>query len=219
MKQTSKLVAGIYVVVVVLDLFFIYLREDGLRWISKSLLMPLLMLVFYFASKKKTGALFYLILAALFLSWCGDVLLQAKDLFITGLLSFLLAHVCYIMYFKQAGKYQTGLLQKKPELVLPVLLYIVFLLVFLFPYLQQLKIPVVVYSVTIGVMLLMAIHTSQQLPKRAACFFIAGALLFVVSDSLLAVNLFVVQHRVLGLSVMATYGAAQYLIIKGALEN
>lgn len=219
MKQTSKLVAGIYVVVVVLDLFFIYLREDGLRWISKPLLMPLLMLVFYFASKKKTGALFYLILAALFLSWCGDVLLQAKDQFIPGLLSFLLAHVCYIMYFKKAGKHQRGLLHKKPELVLPLLLYIIFLLVFLFPYLQQLKIPVVVYSVTIGVMLLVAIHTSQQLPKRAACFFIAGALLFVVSDSLLAVNLFVVQHWVLGLSVMATYGAAQYLIIKGALEN
>ena len=97
MKQTPKVLLGIYTVFVLLDLLFIYLRENEMRWISKPLLMPVLMLFFVTSVKMKSGTQFYLILAALFLSWCGDVLLQA-NLFIPGLVSFLLAHVCYIFY-------------------------------------------------------------------------------------------------------------------------
>ncbi len=181
--------------------------------------MPLLVLVFIMAAKKKNGKLFYFILAALFLSWCGDVLLQAKNMFLPGLLSFLLAHACYIIYFRQAGKNKKGYLQLKPLLIILVLLYIVLLLVLLFPYLDELKIPVIIYSMTIGAMLLMAINTKQQLNNRAPVFFITGALLFVLSDSLLAVNLFVLKNGVLSLGVMATYTTAQYLIVKGALIN
>ena len=176
------------------------------------------MLVFYIATKKKSGILFYLILAALFLSWCGDVLLQA-NLFIPGLVSFLLAHVCYIIYFKKAGNNKKGLIQTKPLLVIPVLLYVALLLALLFPYLQELKIPVLVYSITIGVMLLIAINTRQQINNRASNFFIIGALLFVISDSVLAINLFVMQHLAFSLGVMVTYATAQYLIVKGALVN
>ena len=218
MNQTPKVLTGIYTVFVLLDLLFIYLWENEMRWISKPLLMPVLMLVFYTAFDKKNGTLFYLILAALFLSWCGDVLLQA-NLFIPGLVSFLLAHVCYIIYFKQTGNNRKGLIQTKPLLIIPVLLYILLLLALLFPYLQELKIPVVVYSITIGVMLLMALNTRHQLNLSASFLFIMGALLFVLSDSLLAINLFVEKHWVMSLSVMATYATAQYLIVKGALAN
>ena len=68
-------------------------------------------------------------------------------------------------------------------------------------------------------MLLMAINTRQQINNKASTFLIIGALLFVLSDSLLAINLFVENHWVMSLSVMATYAAAQYLIVKGALAN
>ena len=68
-------------------------------------------------------------------------------------------------------------------------------------------------------MLLIAMNTWQQINNRASNFFITGALLFVLSDSLLAVNLFVMQQWVLSLGVMATYATAQYLIVKGALIN
>ncbi len=217
MKQTPKVFIGIYTSFVLLDLLFIFLQENEMRWISKPLLMPVLMLLFYVASKRKNGKLFNLILAALFLSWCGDLLLQAKNLFIPGLLSFLLAHVFYIIYFKNVVKNREGFFQMKPLLIIPVLLYVVLLLAILYPFLNELKIPVIFYSMTIGAMLLMAINTRQQLNKTASFFFITGALLFVISDSVLAVNLFVVKHLVLSLCVMATYAIAQYLIVKGAL--
>ncbi|TWI78285.1 putative membrane protein YhhN [Lacibacter cauensis] len=219
MQQQSKLIFRIYALVVLLELLFIYLNQVQLRWFTKPLLMPLLMLAFYTASVRRSGTLFYLILAALFLSWCGDVLLQIEGLFIPGLVSFLLAHICYILYFTKTGQGKKGLLQLKPLVALPVLLYILLFLWLLFPYLNALKIPVTIYGITIGTMLLLALNTKHQLKNQTASLFITGAILFVISDSVLAVNLFAYKHLLLSLVVMATYSAAQYLIVKGAISN
>ena len=219
MQQQSKLIFRIYALVVLLELFFIYLNQVQLRWFTKPLLMPLLMLAFYTASVRRSGTLFYLILTALFLSWCGDVLLQMEGLFIPGLVSFLLAHICYILYFTKTGKGKKGLLQLKPLFALPVLLYILLFLWLLFPYLNALKIPVTIYGITIGTMLLLALNTKHKLINSTAVLFITGAFFFVASDSILAVNLFAYKHLVLSLLVMATYAAAQYLIVKAAISN
>ena len=219
MKPPAKFLFPLYAFIALADLLFIVMRRDDLRWFSKPLLMPVLMIVFYLLVAGEKRLSVYLILVALFLSWCGDVLLQAQDLFIPGLLSFLLAHLAYILYFRQAGKAQKGLLQMRPLLALPVLLYIALLVWLLFPYLGQLKVPVIIYSLAIGTMLLMALNTRQQLCQAASACFVAGALLFVVSDSLLAIHLFAVKNWVFGPFVMATYAAAQYLLVKGALAQ
>lgn len=219
MKQKARLIFGIYALVVVLELLFIYFDQQQLRWFTKPLLMPLLMLGFYTALAKRSGASFYLILLALFLSWAGDVLLQMKGMFIPGLISFLLAHVFYIVYFSKTGKGKKGLLQLQPLIGIPVLVYILIFLWLLYPFLDTLKIPVTVYGITIGTMLLLAINTRHKLSNDASTLFFIGALLFVISDSLLAVNLFAMNHLLLSLCVMLTYAAAQYLIVKGALTN
>lgn len=219
MKQRAGIIFGIYAVVVLLELLFIYFDQPQLRWFTKPLLMPLLMLGFYTASVKRNGALFNLIFIALFLSWAGDVLLQMKGMFIPGLISFLLAHVFYIVYFRKTGRDKLGLLQLQPLLAISVLIYILLFLWLLYPYLDTLKIPVTVYGITIGTMLLMAINTKRKLSDDASALFVVGALLFVISDSLLAVNLFAMNHLVLSLCVMLTYASAQYLIVKGALVN
>lgn len=219
MKQQAKLIFGIYALVVLLELLFIYFNQVQLRWFTKPLLLPLLMLGFYTASVNRSGTLFYLILAALFLSWCGDVLLQIEGLFIPGLVSFLLAHVCYIVYFTKTGKEKKGLVQLKPIVVVPILLYILLFLWLLFPYLNALKIPVTVYGITIGTMLLLALNTKYKTANSTAALFITGAFFFVASDSILAVNLFAYKHLLLSLLVMATYATAQYLIVKAAISN
>jgi uncharacterized membrane protein YhhN len=219
MKQHAKTIFGIYALVVMLELLFIYFDQAQLRWFTKPLLMPLLMIGFYTASAKRSGTLFYLILVALFLSWAGDVLLQMKEMFIPGLVSFLLAHVFYIVYFIKTGNGKKGLLQLQPLIGIPVLVYILIFLWQLYPFLDALKIPVTVYGITIGTMLLMAINTRRKLSNDASALFFIGALLFVISDSLLAVNLFAMNHLVLSLCVMLTYASAQYLIVKGALAN
>ena len=219
MKQQSKIIFGIYTVVVALELLFIYLDQSQLRWLTKPLLMPLLMIGFYIATVKRNGIFFFLILTALLFSWGGDVLLQMEGMFIPGLVSFLLAHVCYIIYLTKTGKSKQGLVQLKPIIVLPVLLYVLLFLWLLLPYLAALKIPVTVYGITIGTMLLLALNTKHKLQNKTTSLFITGALLFVISDSMLAVNLFAYKHVALSLAVMITYTAAQYSIVKGAIAN
>jgi uncharacterized membrane protein YhhN len=219
MKPQARIIFGFYALVAALELFFIYVDQPQLRWFTKPLLMPLLLLSFYTASAKRNGPFFNLILVALLFSWAGDVLLQMKGMFIPGLISFLLAHVFYIIYFSKTGKGKKGVLQLQPLIGIPVLIYILIFLWQLYPFLAALKIPVTVYGITIGAMLLMAINTRRKLNNDSSALFFIGALLFVISDSLLAVNLFAMNHVVLSLCVMLTYVAAQYLIVKGALIN
>lgn len=217
MKAQARIIFGFYALVAALELFLIYVDQPQLRWFTKPLLMPLLLLGFYTASAKRSGPFFNLIFIALLLSWAGDVLLQMKGMFIPGLISFLLAHVFYIIYFSKTGKGKKGILQLHWMMGIPVLVYILIFLWQLYPFLDVLKIPVTVYGITIGTMLLMAINTRRKLKNDVSFLFVIGALLFVISDSLLAVNLFALSHIVLSLCVMLTYVTAQYMIVKGAL--
>ena len=219
MKQPATIVFRIYALVVVCELLLIYFQQPEWRWFTKPLLMPLLLLGFYVGSANRNNKGFYFIVAALILSWAGDVLLQMKGMFIPGLISFLLAHIFYIVYFIRSNPVKKGLLQYQPLLVIPVLLYILLFLWLIFPYLNALKIPVTVYGITIGTMLLASINMRRKTNDKAATFFLIGALLFVVSDSLLAVNLFAYSSMLLGLCVMLTYASAQYLIVRGALQD
>ena len=215
MHKQVRLLFLLYFFVTALDLLFIYCNLAQLRWFTKPFLMPLLMFVVF--TKRLDIKYFKLFLAALLLSWMGDVLLQMKGLFIAGLLSFLLAHVVYIVYFLKIQPQKKGLLQWQPLIGIPVLVYIFIFLYLLYPFLDALKMPVTVYGITIGIMLLMAINTKRKLNDNASTLFFNGALQFVISDSLLAVNLFAHHSVVLSLCVMLTYASAQWLLVKGSM--
>lgn len=213
-----KIIFSFYALVIVVDLLFIILKQPDLRWFSKPLLMPLLMLAYYKGITDTKDRLFYLFMGGLFFSWIGDILLQAKDLFIPGLISFLLAHLFYIFYFIIAVPGRIQPFKKQGPVTLVVLLYIIALLMLLYPYLGALRLPVIIYSLAIGTMLLMAMHTRHKLVPAASSYFITGAVFFVLSDSILAINLFILKQEMAGLAVMATYAAAQYFLVKGALR-
>ncbi len=205
----------IYFFVVLLDLLLLWLQKPELRWFTKPLLMPLLMITVW--RNRNTVQLFSIILAALFLSWAGDVLLQMKGMFIPGLISFLLAHICYIFYFIRLQPAKKGLIQFQPLIGIPVVVYVVLFLFLLYPFLDVLKIPVTVYGITIGTMLLMSMNMKRKLNDNASALFFNGALQFVISDSLLAVNMFAYPEIILSLCVMLTYASAQYLIVRGSM--
>lgn len=194
------------------------MQKDEWRWLTKPFLMPVLLLVVCISVQRPAARPVVLILTALFFSGCGDVLLQANGFFLPGLFTFLLAHIFYIIYFFQIGRARKAFLQVHPSLPIAVLLYLLLLLAFLLPHLGPMTVPVIFYSLTIGTMLLMALQTRRQIAPVISRYFLAGALLFVLSDSVLAVNLFVLKQWQLGSVVMATYAVAQYLIVTGALR-
>jgi len=143
---------------------------------------------------------------ALFFSWAGDVLLMLPyDLFIFGLASFLLAHVFYIRHFW--SEWDRTAFPFQPLYLIGVLVYLIGLLYLLFPVLGAMQVPVIVYGTVISVMLLLALQTDRPGYRF-------GALLFVLSDSILAINKFHTPIPFAALLVMSTYGLAQFYLVK-----
>ena len=80
------------------------------------------------------------------------------------------------------------------------------------------KIPVLVYGVVISVMFLLALHMLFIKNKEAGKMMMLGALLFIVSDSILAINKFYQPFEYAGIAIMLSYGIAQLLITLGAVK-
>jgi uncharacterized membrane protein YhhN len=194
---------------------------NGLGLFTKPLLMPALAVWFLFSSKDHSVSRYYIVFALLF-SWIGDILLMMEDkgplYFIAGLVSFLAAHIIYIFFFLRARK---SMPDKKPWnffLMASVGLYAAAFFSLLYPYLGNLKLPVLVYALTISVMLICALHTVTLNNKITAYWWLSGAILFILSDSLLAFNKYYSHFPVAGLAIMLTYGLAQFAIVNGTLK-
>lgn len=191
-----------------------------LQYISKPLLMPLLAGYFIFNTNGFRDTLTRWVLAALFFSWAGDVLLlfQEKDslFFMLGLSAFLLAHVFYIAAFQNIRNREA--IKFRPGLLAIVAVYYGGLIYLLYPTLADMRMPVMVYGVVISVMFMLAMHMLFIQKKVIGKWMMTGALLFVVSDSTLAVNKFYRPFEGAGIIIMITYGLAQFCIVNGAVE-
>jgi uncharacterized membrane protein YhhN len=191
-----------------------------LQYTTKPLLMPLLA-----AALIANGNLSYnnrsLLLTGILFSWVGDVLLmleyKSSTYFIVGLASFLCAHIMYIIYFLRARGKKQSLLKKTPLLVVAIVAYTIGLVALLYPGLGSMRLPVLVYAAVIATMLLCCLHARAQLPKAAAKWLVTGAVFFVLSDSLLAINRFYQPYPFAGAAIMLTYCMAQFCIVKGGL--
>jgi uncharacterized membrane protein YhhN len=159
----------------------------------------------------------------LFFSWLGDLFLLSESpgflFFVAGLVSFLITHACYIIHFLSTGSPAPSLLKKQPIFILLVACYGTCLVWLLFPYLGQLKIPVILYASVICSMLLCSIHIYLKVQQPASSYYLAGAVLFVLSDSILAINKFYQPLPLAGITLMLSYCAGQYFIIKGFIER
>lgn len=152
---------------------------------------------------------------ALAASSLGDVLLDIRtvNLFIPGLLLFLVAHVIYTATFFQAWRYPLRIWERQRVLAGCVIAYSIGFTGWLAPSLGPLTFPVAVYICAITAMVVSAIVA--DLPTRV----IAGALLFLVSDSLLAIAKFKGPFALRDYAVWGTYYAAQYCIATGMLRS
>lgn len=136
------------------------------------------------ASKSLYGRI---VLAALALSWIGDLLLagQSDQLFLFGLLSFLLAHVAYIVAFSVNGIKRNWILIA----AVPVLLVSAGVSAWLVAFVPtDMVIPVRVYTLVISLMVVAAFGTRGA---GAPWFVPIGALLFYFSDLSVATGQFV----------------------------
>jgi len=206
---------------------FALLAGESFNWlimVTKPLLLLMLIAIFYLQSKSSSGNFKKLVLAALFLSWLGDVLLLFQQLdanfFLAGLVSFLAAHVFYILTFRKTTLHHSlTIIKERPWLILLFVAYGAGFYFLIRNSLGEMIVPVMMYMVVILVMSLVALNRFRRVEYHSFVLVFAGALSFMASDSLLAINKFYVSFPLSGFLIMLTYITAQYLIVKGTLAQ
>lgn len=142
---------------------------------------------------------------------------QNDDLFfILGLSAFLIAHIFYIIFFHQLRVKEN--VKGNAWLLLLVVVYYAVLITLLSPYLHDMKLPVRVYALVISFMFMLAMHMLFIKNKIAGRWMMTGALLFVISDSVLAIDKFYQSFAIAGALIILTYGLAQLFIAEGAIK-
>jgi uncharacterized membrane protein YhhN len=203
------------------DLLSVFYKWNEIRYATKPLIVILLFIYCIQSVKGKVKPISFL-LTALSFSLAGDIFLlfdsKNPNLFIFGLASFLIAHIFFILLFFQIKKANQPLRKPYWWLVLLVFIYTIFLFLFLNPSLGSLKIPVLIYASVLSMMFLSGAH-AFDISQAAGKLCIAGAGLFVISDSLLAINKFYQPFAFAGLLVMLTYSLAQLFIVLGVLRH
>ncbi len=154
------------------------------------------------------------IAAGLMLSLLGDALLALPgDWFVAGLLAFVVAHLTYTIAY--VGRSRT----LAPAWLLLSLLAVATMLTALFQRgeLGAMKLPVVVYAAVIGLMLWRAGAQGRSGPR--AHLAVVGAVLFVLSDAVLAWNRFIDHHDGLRYLNIALYWLGQWGIAASAVRG
>jgi len=211
---------GIALIIAVVDWYAVYAQKKRLEFLAKPGVMVAL-LIWIVLNGGLSGGLVWFTLGLAF-SMAGDIFLMLpRERFIAGLISFLLAHLMYIAGFNLAP----------PSLNLPAAIVAVLIAFVWFRIYRAiaaglqasgnaaLKIPVLAYSLVISVMLLSALLTltGETWQPAPALLVSGGALLFFISDTLLAWNKFVTPLRYGRLVVIITYHLGQIMITLGAV--
>ena len=150
-----------------------------------------------------------LIIGGLVFSLAGDVFLMLpQDRFIPGLFSFLVAHLMYIAAFTGLS----GLHNSNGWLFVPFLLLTVVMLALLWKGLGKLRIYVIAYMLIISTMGWQATEFWFRTGSTAALLAMVGAIFFLLSDSLLAIERFRTKFAASSLLVLSTYYIGQLLI-------
>ncbi len=206
---------------VVLDILVANSSFAQYRILTKPLILLSLLIYFGYSGKHLDKSTYFLTLAALILSFLGDVFLLFDSIsnlyFILGLVSFLLAHLAYGFVFLKKWN-------KKPSwsihiIALALISYGTALFLYLKSGLGALTYPVILYVLGIMFMGISALRRIQKVNRKSFFFVFIGAVFFVISDSILAVHMFKQEIPWSSFLIMSTYALAQYLIVKGILSQ
>lgn len=221
MDFLKKTGIGIYVLILFVHCCFIFFELDTLRFYSKLLLVPFLLLLFLinFSGKKAMNKSFLLPILALTGSFAGDFFLafEGAQFFLFGMLGFMVTHICNSIYFFSLYKLKTSN-SKSAGVTLIILSITCSIVVFIIKEnTGAFFIPIIIYMVLIAIMAILSTNLSDSKSYNHAAihYFIPGASLFVLSDTLLALNKFRLQEPSLDVFVMMTYGLAQLFLVMG----
>jgi len=149
-------------------------------------------------------------------STLGDMFLgiDGERLFVFGLTSFLIAHLLYIVLFVRNRSKPVISSAGQKALAALVMIFSAAMFAWLWPNLGDLKLPVAAYLCAITGMGVAATFTGFRAP-----WVVIGAMLFIVSDSMIAVGKFKSPIEYGNYLIWATYYIGQLFIALGFLRE
>jgi uncharacterized membrane protein YhhN len=189
-----------------------YAHQRPLAGVLKAL--PILLLAWtVWACPSGKPAYAHLVALGLVFGAIGDVSLVFAGGFLAGLSAFFLGHLCYIAAFAR-GAAMTG---DAALAAAALAVFSVLALRYLSPHVARVRVPVVLYVTVLSLMAWCAIARATG-PEAgvAAASAALGAVSFLASDGMLAVDRFVRRFTGAHAAVMVTYYAAQMLIARSA---
>lgn len=225
-KKLTWLFSIAYLLLTVAVIWVQMMHESGMENILKPLLLILLM-VWYgtdqLVNRIKIDGVF---MFALFFSLLGDVFLMPFfDQFIFGLVFFLISHLLYISVFLKGNRKTFLPTLKNGKLFLIQVLgsyaALVIILMFVITKLDSivLLIAIPVYATVLLFMLLSTYVYSKVHFYNFGRFILLGGLFFFISDSILAINKFVLDVSYSSIWVMGTYTIAQWMLVYGYMNS
>lgn len=222
-----------FLIISVAHLAAIALGFEEIRFFTKTLLMPSLLFYFWKATEEVNHPTTVFIKAALITSFLGDVLLIFADdsaasqlWFLGGLGSFLIAQTSYANGFHRlySDYRQDENSSKRTPLkvyLLPGLFFCLMISLIWSGLSNDLRIPVIIYGLAIATMVGTAMKLEDDIERTAFLLIFSGAVLFMCSDSLIALNKF--TDKLAGIWkptfwVMLTYILGQAGIVIGSAK-
>ena len=220
LNKSEKTFSGIFVIILITELISgSYNNLHMLHYIAKPALLIALIIFFWIQSTALSYKIRSLTLLALVFSLLGDCLLmfvdQSAHFFISGLIAFLIAHVFYIVIFLKSRNRS-----KSPiGFIILMLIYGLGLFYVLKNGIGDLLIPVVIYMLVILTMSTSSFLRRGKVSSLSFNLVFLGAILFMISDSLLALNKFYKPLPWSNISIMLTYAFAQLSLVFGILKQ
>ncbi len=170
-------------------------------------------ILFFAAYAQLSGKLRTLVLLGIAFCGLGDVLLNLtfENSFIFGLGAFLIGHCFYIASFFSFANRSNFI--AKILLIVIALVSVAGLALQILPKAGDLLIPVAAYMSVIATMGIFAVLSWRKTSTQ-----IWGAVIFIISDTLIAWGMFLEPVQYQGHWVMFTYYLAQILIVSGMLK-
>ena len=212
-KTKTTLATALFFIAAVADVYAIITGNETLETYAKPLLLTLLAVVYLVSANKPV---FWYVLG-MFFCFVGDVLLMFKgaNFFMYGLAAFLLGHIVYIKI--TVGFLPKDLTVKMITSAFPFVVFFGVLMYLIYPNLGEMLLPVLVYGVTISTFGSVAFLNYRGEKSTENLWLFIGAIIFILSDSLIALNKFYEPNELYGVTIMVTYILAQFLICKAMI--
>lgn len=237
----AKFVLFLLLAASAIELYGEYYQLHEVIFFTKPLLLPLLALYYIGSTDYKQSKVHTLMALAFLFSWFGDISLmltpetpadteimgipKSKYFFLAGLGSFLVTQILFIRVYKKSVTNARSHISKFSWV--PFVIYWLAMLALVLPPLKANEeksagvIPVIIYASILISMAYIALLRFGRTTRKSFWLVFTGACVFVVSDSLIAINFLAMAHPLhfAGVMIMSTYILAEFLIAKGVIEH